>query len=385
GWVRDALLGEVHSDLDFATDARPEESAEILRGAAGGKVWTTGIDFGTVGARRGKVRVEVTTFRTEVYPGDSRHPRVSYSTDLDIDLSRRDFTINAMAIALPQVELVDPFGGLGDLAVRRIRTPLPPEVSFSDDPLRMLRALRFLSSLDFEIDPGVLAGIAAMAERLRIVSRERIRDELSKLMVGRVPWRALELAAETGLAEEFLPELPRLRLEQDPVHRHKEVFSHTLAVLENVCRLETGPPDPALRLAAVLHDIGKPKTRQITPEGVTFHHHEVVGAEMTQARLRELRYPADLVEEIRQLVYLHLRFHSYRLGWTDRAVRRYVRDAGALLGKLNILVRADCTTRNPRKAMQLSRRMDELEARIRELAASEELSRLRPALDGHEV
>ncbi|MGH2731572.1 MAG: HDIG domain-containing metalloprotein, partial [Actinomycetota bacterium] len=210
-------------------------------------------------------------------------------------------------------------------------------------------------------------------------------DELSKLMVGRVPWRALELAAETGLAEEFLPELPRLRLEQDPVHRHKEVFSHTLAVLENVCRLETGPPDPALRLAAVLHDIGKPKTRQITPEGVTFHHHEVVGAEMTQARLRELRYPADLVEEIRQLVYLHLRFHSYRLGWTDRAVRRYVRDAGALLGKLNILVRADCTTRNPRKAMQLSRRMDELEARIRELAASEELSRLRPALDGHEV
>ncbi|MGH2720661.1 MAG: CCA tRNA nucleotidyltransferase, partial [Actinomycetota bacterium] len=299
--------------------------------------------------------------------------------------SRRDFTINALAIALPEVELVDPFGGLSDLAARRIRAPISPEVSFSDDPLRMLRAVRFASTLDFALDPSVEAAVRAMHDRLAIVSRERVRDELSKLMVGRAPSRGLDLATQTGLAQELLPELPALSLEQDPVHRHKDVFRHTLAVLDNVCASDRGEPDLVLRLAAVLHDVGKPKTRQITPGGVSFHHHEVVGAEMAEARLRELRYPSKVVADVRELVHLHLRLHSYRLGWTDRAVRRYVRDAGHQLGRLNALIRADCTTRNPRRARELARRVDDLEEWIRELATREELGRMRPALDGHEI
>ena len=385
GWVRDALEGNSPPDLDFATPAPPERSLEIVKRWSRGKVWTTGIEFGTVAAQRGKVRVEVTTFRTERYDRGSRNPVVSFATDLETDLSRRDFTVNAMAIALPDVELLDPFGGRDDLAQRRLRTPLSPEVSFGDDPLRMLRALRFASTLDLRIDPEVVAAIAAMHDRLQIVSAERIRDEFTKLLLGRSPSAVLELATEIGIAGEFIPELPLLRLEQDPIHRHKDVFAHTLAVLDNAIALEEGEPDLVLRLAALFHDIGKPRTREITPEGVTFHHHEVVGAEMTQARLTALRYPARIVNEVRQLVYLHLRFHSYRLGWTDRAVRRYVRDAGALLGKLNALVRSDCTTRNQREAVQLSARMDELEERIRELAAREELLALRPALDGTQV
>lgn len=383
GWVRDAWLGRVHTaDLDLATDATPQESSEILKRWAG-KVWTTGIEFGTVAAERKGVQVQVTTFRSEVYTEDSRNPKVSFATDLETDLSRRDFTINAMAIALPDASIIDPFGGLDDLGKRRLRTPLAPEVSFTDDPLRMLRALRFASQLEFEVDPLVLEAIGRMRSRLGIVSRERIRDEFSKLMLGSGVREALRLAVKTGLAEEFLPELPALRLEQDPIHRHKDVFTHTLVVLDNVIAAED-EPDLALRLGALLHDIGKPKTRHIGA-GVSFHHHEVVGADMTEARLRELRYPSNLIAQVRDLVYLHLRFHTYRLGWTDKAVRRYVRDAGALLGKLNTLVRADCTTRNAIKARELSARMDELQARIRELASQEELGRLRPALDGRQV
>jgi poly(A) polymerase len=385
GWVRDALLGKIHSDLDLATDARPEQSLEILKSWSKRTPWTTGMEFGTVGIQHGGTRIEVTTFRTEVYETSSRHPSVTYGKDLKTDLSRRDFTINAMAIALPDVRLEDPFGGINDLVAKRLRTPLEPEVSFSDDPLRMLRALRFASTLEFQVDPAALAAIAEMHERLSIISAERIRDELSKLILGMAPSTALDLATETHLADEFLPELPALKLEQDPIHRHKDVFRHSLAVLDNVSSTDAQGPDLALRLAALLHDIGKPKTRQITSKGVSFHHHEVVGAQMVESRLSELRYPSRLVEEVRQLVYFHLRFHTYALGWTDRAVRRYVRDAGPLLKKLNTLVRADCTTRNPAKAARLARRMDDLEARIRDLESREGLARLRPALDGHEV
>lgn len=384
GWVRDALLGTAdEADLDFATDARPEKSLEVLKSWSTNKVWTTGMDFGTVGAQKGSKRVEVTTFRREIYREESRNPEVSFADDLESDLSRRDFTINALAIAVPEVEVVDPFGGLSDLAAGVIRTPLDPHISFSDDPLRMLRALRFASTLNFEVDDAVVEAIAEMHERLAIISSERIRDEFSKLLMGPQPSRSLYLATEAGLAQEFVPELPQLKLEQDPVHRHKEVFTHTLAVLENV--MGTEEDSLALRLAALFHDVGKPKTRRIGDEGVSFHHHEVVGAEMTETRLKSLRFPARLIHEVKELVYLHLRFHTYRLGWSDRAVRRYVRDAGPLLGKLNALVRADCTTRNPIKAKQLNERMDDLESRIRELAAKEELMAMRPALDGNEI
>ncbi|MGH2812507.1 MAG: CCA tRNA nucleotidyltransferase [Actinomycetota bacterium] len=384
GWVRDALLGVVHTDLDFATDARPVQTKRLLGEWSAGRTWETGIDFGTIGAERKRVRVEVTTLRRELYQEDSRKPRVSFADDLETDLSRRDFTVNALAIALPGGELIDPFEGRKDLEARTIRTPLGPEVSFSDDPLRMLRALRLVSTLEFRLEPDVVEAIRSMHDRLSIVSRERIREEFSKLLGGKAPSKALELATSTGLAGEFLPELPALRLTQDPVHRHKDLFRHTLAVLDNVCALEA-VPDLETRLAALFHDVGKPKTRRITPEGVSFHHHEIVGAEMAEARLKALRYPARTVDEVKELVSLHMRFHTYRLGWSDRAVRRYVRDAGPLLGKLNTLVRADCTTRNAEKAQRLARRMDELEARIRELAASEELARLRPALNGDEV
>jgi len=385
GWVRDAILGDTHSDLDFATDALPEESVKILKKWSGASPWTSGIEFGTVGAQKDSNKMEVTTFRSETYPEDSRNPSVTFARDLKTDLSRRDFTINAMAIELPEQEIIDPFGGLKDLSERRIVTPLGSELAFSDDPVRMLRALRFASTLDFNVDPEVLAGITKMAPRLKIVSRERVRDEFTKLILGKAPARALHLAAETSLAEQFIPDLPRLKLEQDPIHRHKDVYTHTLAVFEKVTLSDADDPDLALRLAALLHDIGKPKTRQITPKGVTFHHHEVVGADMAEARLRDLRYPGRLIDEVREIVYLHLRFHTYRLGWTDKAVRRYVRDAGAALGKLNTLVRADCTTRNMEKARRLGRRMDELEQRIAELASKEELSRVRPALDGGQV
>jgi poly(A) polymerase len=387
GWVRDTLLdrGLDERDLDFATDARPNDTLRILKGWGGSVPWTSGIEFGTVGVEKDATRVEVTTFRSEVYEPGSRNPRVEFGHDLHTDLSRRDFTVNTMAIALPDIELVDPFGGISDLVARRLRTPLTPAISFSDDPLRMLRAFRFASTLDFEIAEEVLEAVRDMHGRLSIVSKERIRDEFTKLMLGPSVSRALEMATDCGLAGEFLPELPGLKLEQDPIHRHKDVFHHTLAVLDNAISAEKQGPDLVLRLAALLHDIGKPRTREITPKGVTFHHHEVVGAQMTEARMKDLRFPTRLVEEVKTLVYLHLRFHTFRLGWTDRAVRRYVRDAGPLLNTLNTLVRSDCTTRNPRKAAELDKRMDELEEWIRELSTREELKQLRPALDGNEV
>ncbi|HYP23922.1 MAG TPA: CCA tRNA nucleotidyltransferase, partial [Actinomycetota bacterium] len=378
GPVRDALLRRAHTDLDFATDATPEQTIAIVKPLAS-NLWLQGREFGTVGAEISGLHMEITTFRTETYQPSSRHPEVSFAADIETDLSRRDFTVNAMAIQLPGMNAVDPFGGKDDLAKKVLRTPIEPDDSFSDDPLRMLRAFRFASQLDFQIAPEVLDSIERLREQLLTVSAERIRDELSKLLVGAAPGRALELADRTGLTDLFLPELSSLKLEQDPVHRHKDVFRHTLAVVERTA------PIVVLRLAALLHDVGKPKTRRIGPEGVSFHHHEVVGAKMAEERLRALRFPNEIVEQVRTVIFLHHRFHTYRLGWNDSAVRRYVRDAGPLLGTLNSLVRADCTTRDAAKAKRLAARMDELEERIAELAAREELEKIRPDLDGFQV
>jgi len=378
GWVRDALLGRPSEDLDFATDARPEETVRILRGWAD-RQFLTGVKFGTVDAAKDDHPMHITTFREESYPEDDRHPDVSFVGDLQADLSRRDFTINAMAVRLPDGEFVDPFGGLYDLAHKRLATPLDPHVSFEDDPLRMLRAARFAASLEAVPAKEVLAAIAEMRERLRIVSPERIRDELNKLLVAVKPSRGLEIVVDTGLADEFLPELPALRLEQDPVHRHKDVFRHTLGVIERTEANET------LRLAALFHDVGKPRTRQFTDGGVQFHHHEVVGARMAEERMRALRYPERQIAEVVKLVEMHLRFHTYGMGWSDGAVRRYVRDAGELLDPLNQLVRADCTTRNPFKARALAALQDELEERVARLAEEENLKKIRPPLDGNEV
>jgi poly(A) polymerase len=379
GSVRDAFLGRrAGTDLDLSTDATPDEIQEITRPVAR-TLWLQGVRFGTVGVEVDEQRVEITTFRTERYRVASRHPEVSFEVDVMSDLSRRDFTINAMAVRLPDLAPIDPFGGIGDIKTGLIRTPGDPEDSFTDDPLRMLRAFRFASELEFRIDEEVLVAVTRLKNEIKTVSAERIRDELSKLLVAEAPAKALEQAEATGLTQLFLPELSSLRLEQDPVHRHKDVFSHTLAVIERT------PSVLELRLAALLHDIGKPRTRRISGEGVSFHHHEIVGAQMAEERLRALRYPNELVAEVRELIALHHRFHTYRLGWRDSAVRRYVRDAGPLLGSLNDLVRADCTTRNPTRAKVLAGRMDELEARINELAAKEHLDRMRPELDGKQI
>ena len=378
GPVRDALLGRRHVDLDFSTDASPEETLALIEPIATHH-WLQGIKFGTVGAEIDGIRMEITTFRTERYEPDSRHPEVSFATDVETDLSRRDFTVNAMAIRLPEKEAIDPFGGAAHLKERVLTTPIDPDESFIDDPLRMLRAFRFASQLQFEIAPNVLDSIARLKDQLGSVSAERISDELGKLVTGAAPRRAFELADRTGITDLFLPELSALKLEQDPVHKHKDVFHHTLAVMERT------DPDLKLRIAALLHDIGKPKTRRIGPEGVSFHHHEIVGARMAEERLKALRFPNDVVAVVKGLIELHHRFHTYRLGWSDAAVRRYVRDAGPLLEKLNALVRADCTTRNTAKAKRLAERMDELERRILELAAQEELGKMRPELDGFQI
>jgi poly(A) polymerase len=385
GPVRDALLGldpTASADLDYATDARPEEILARVTGWADA-IWTQGQRFGTIGFLHGGVRHEVTTYRGEAYSPDSRNPEVVFATDIEADLSRRDFTINAMALRLSSADLtlVDPFGGLDDLFARRLRTPLDPDTSFTDDPLRMLRAARFLARYVLEPDPALVESATRLHERLSIIAAERLRDELDKLMVTDPPGlgQGLWFLVDTGLAGEFLPELPAMALEQDPIHRHKDVLAHTVAVVE-----KTGP-DKVLRLAALLHDIGKPKTRSIGPKGVSFHHHEVVGARMARDRLRALRYPNDEVEAITELVNLHLRFHTYKLGWTDSAVRRYVRDAGPLLGRLNELTRCDCTTRNARRAAQLDKRMDDLEVRIAQLEEQEQVKALRPDLDGTAV
>ncbi|HEU4480650.1 MAG TPA: CCA tRNA nucleotidyltransferase [Actinomycetota bacterium] len=378
GPVRDALLGRVTEDLDFATDAEPEETLTLVRPMAE-NVWLQGARFGTVGADIDGHRMEITTFRTEKYQPSSRHPEVTFASDIKTDLSRRDFTVNAMAIKLPERTSLDPFGGIEDLKKKVLRTPGDPHDSFGDDPLRMLRAFRFASQLEFKIDPSARAAIADMRDELGTISAERIRDELSKLLIGARPGRALEQAEAVGLTQLFLPELSSLKLEQDPVHRHKDVFHHTLAVVERT------PPRLIPRLGALLHDIGKPKTRRIGPEGVSFHHHEVVGADMAKKRLRELRFPNGDVDAVFEIIRLHHRFHTYRLGWSDSAVRRYVRDAGPHLEDLNTLVRADCTTRNAAKARELQGRMDELEERIAELAVLEELDKIRPELDGNQV
>jgi poly(A) polymerase len=395
GTVRDLLLGDVGGesgefDFDATTDARPDQIKSLLAGWADA-VWTQGERFGTIGAKKhnasGSRTYEITTHRAEVYQDDSRKPDVAFAGDIDTDLSRRDFTINALALELTSDSptLVDPWGGAADLATRTLRTPLGPEVSFSDDPLRMLRAARFIARLEMQPVPELEAAVRAMHGRLEIVSAERIRDELDKLIVVPKPSAGLWFAIETGLADEFFPELPAMRLEQDPIHRHKDVLTHTLAVVENV-RPSGGPAVfdfRVTRLAALFHDIGKPRTRGYQQgKGVTFHHHDAVGARMTRKRLEALRYSHDDVAAITELVALHLRFHTYQMGWTDSAVRRYVRDAGALLGELNVLTRCDCTTRNERKAAMLGRRMDELEERIAELAARESLAAMRPELDG---
>jgi poly(A) polymerase len=380
GPVRDILLGRPTADLDFATNAKPTEILAILRAWPDAHdLRLQGVRFGTVGARVGTETVEITSYREEWYPEDSRKPEVNFAPDIGSDLSRRDFTVNAIAVRSPTGDVFDPTGGLQDLRRKVLRTPASPEQAFTDDPLRMLRACRFAATLGFDVAEEIVEAIHQMRARLEIVSRERIRDELSKLLVASKPSHGLALLVSTGLADEILPELPALAMEQDPVHRHKDVLRHTFAVVDGV------PPSLVVRLAALLHDVGKPGTREFGPEGVSFHHHEVVGARMSVERLRALRYPNSVVEDVRTLVALHLRFHTYRLGWTDAAVRRYVRDAGDLLDDLNTLVRADCTTRNKMKARELQDRMDTLEARIAELAEREELSKIRPPLDGHDV
>jgi poly(A) polymerase len=389
GTVRDLLLGRPFAgDIDCTTDARPAQIKRLVGGWADA-VWTQGERFGTIGAKRGDRVHEITTHRAEAYTADSRKPMVAFGDDVETDLSRRDFTVNAMALELTTdtPTLVDPFAGAADLASHTLRTPLTPEVSFTDDPLRMLRAARFVSGYDLAPVPELTAAVVALRHRMEIVSAERIRDELDKLITVDHPSAGLWFLVDTGLAEEFLPELPAMRLEQDPIHRHKDVLSHTIAVVENVRR--DAHPDfdfRITRLAALFHDVGKPKTRGYrTGKGVTFHHHEVVGGRMARDRLQALRYSNSDVDSIVHLVELHLRFHTYRMGWTDAAVRRYVRDAGPLLAELNVLTRCDCTTRNERKAATLARRMDELEARIAELAEQEELEAIRPELDGRQV
>ena len=390
GPVRDALLGRLGNDLDFTTNAKPEDSKKILRSWAE-HIWETGIEFGTVAGKRGDTTVEVTTYRTESYDPESRKPDVVYGEYIVGDLSRRDFTVNAMALELTTKvpEFIDPFNGLADLSKKILRTPTKPENSFSDDPLRMMRAARFASQLDFEIAPEVLQAIKDMAGRISIISAERIRDEFSKMLMSERPRVGISILVETGLADIVLPEIPKLKLEIDEHHHHKDVYEHSITVLEQAIALEDrlGGPNLIIRLAALLHDIGKPKTRAlIAGGGVSFHHHEIVGARLVKSRLKSLRFDGQTIEQVETLVALHLRFHGYGDGeWTDSAVRRYVRDAGDLLVHLHVLTRADCTTRNLKKAERLAKVYQSLEERISKLMEEEELSKIRPDLDGAQV
>ena len=389
GSVRDAVLGRLGGDLDFATDARPEQVQQILRPWAGAQ-WDTGIEFGTVGAARDDHRVEITTFRADTYDQVSRNPQVRFGTSLDDDLVRRDFTVNAMAVRITADgpgDFLDPLGGLGSIRERVLDTPAAPEVSFGDDPLRMLRSARFVSQLGFTVAPRGRAAIEKMAPQLGRIAAERVAAELDKLMLGADPVAGIELMVDTGMGHAVLPEVGGMRLAIDEHHQHKDVYRHSLTVLQQAVGLEDDGPDLVLRWAALLHDIGKPATRKLEPDGgVSFHHHEVVGAKMTRKRLRALKYSKQMVDDISQLVYLHLRFHGYGDGkWTDSAVRRYVNDAGPLLPRLHKLVRADCTTRNKLRAARLQANYDELENRIAELAAKEDLQRVRPDLDGNEI
>ena len=389
GPVRDVFLGQQPGDLDLTTDATPEQVLAMTKRWAD-RTWTVGIAFGTVGLRKGNSVFEITTYRSEQYGRTSRKPDVQYGRSLEEDLSRRDFTINAMAARLPGYEIADPFGGFDALREKVLRTPGPPEQSFGDDPLRILRAARFAAKLGFTVAPEVRAAMTEQAGRLEIVSAERITSELTKLMLTPDPAYGIDVLVQTGVADEVLPEVSRLRMEADEHHRHKDVYQHSLTVLRQAIALEPGyglEGDLTVRLAALLHDIGKPKTRSLLPDGrVAFHHHEVKGATMTKRRLTALRFPNDVVRDVSRLVELHLRFHGYGEGeWTDAAVRRYVRDAGPLLPRLHVLTRADCTTRNRAKAARLARAYDSLERRIAELSEQEELARIRPELDGNDI
>ncbi len=390
GPVRDAILGRLGNDLDFTTNALPQESKKILQVWAE-NVWETGIAFGTVAGKRGDTTVEVTTYRSEQYDADSRKPEVEYGKDILGDLARRDFTVNAMALELTgqEPEFIDPFNGLADLAKKILRTPGKPNDSFNDDPLRMMRAARFASQLDFEIDEEVISSMKELSARIAIVSAERVRDEFTKILMSPNPRTGITILVDTGLAEIFIPEIPKLRLEVDEHHHHKDVYEHSITVLEQAIMQEErlGGANLVIRLAALLHDIGKPKTRSfIEGGGVSFHHHEVVGARLVKKRLQELRFDSHTVEAVESLTALHLRFHGYGDGeWSDSAVRRYVRDAGELLTHLHVLTRADCTTRNKAKATRLSGVYDSLEARIEILMEQEELSKIRPDLDGAQV
>ena len=390
GSVRDALLGRLGNDLDFTTNARPDEIKKILKTFAE-DIWEVGIKFGTIAARKGDTAIEITTYRSEKYQSHSRNPEVEFGDNIEGDLSRRDFTINAMAIELTgkEPQFIDPHGGVTDLLKKEIRTPGSPEDSFNDDPLRMLRAARFAAQLGFTINKSVLEAMATLADRLSIISAERIRDEFVKIMLSSNPRVGITTLVDTGLCEKFLPEIPKLRLEIDEHHHHKDVYEHTLTVVEQSMALEerVDGPNLVLRLAALMHDVGKPKTRAlIAGGGVSFHHHEVVGSRMTKERLRQLRFDHEMVNNVAKLVFLHLRFHGYGGGeWTDSAVRRYVRDAGELLQLLHVLTRADCTTRNQKKAELLATNYDHLESRISALMEEEELLKIRPDLDGHQI
>ena len=390
GPVRDAILGRLGNDLDFTTDAHPKDCEKILNKWAD-SVWDIGAAFGTVAGKKGEITVEVTTYRSESYDSSSRKPNVEFGKTIEGDLARRDFTINAMALELttPEPTFIDLFNGVADLQNKLIKTPGKAEESFSDDPLRMMRAARFMSQLNFEIDPSVLVAIKSMAKRLEIISFERIRDEFIKILMSPSPRIGITVLVETGLADYFLPEVPKLKLEIDEHHHHKDVYEHSLTVLEQAIGLESrlDGPNLTLRFAALLHDIGKPKTKQlIAGGGVSFHHHEVVGARMCKERMKKLRFDNHIIEDVSQLVFLHLRFHGYGSGeWTDSAVRRYVRDAGPLLTHLHLLTRADCTTRNKKKAESLAKTYDQLEERIALLMEQEELDKIRPDLSGEEI
>jgi len=390
GSVRDILLGRLGNDLDFTTDALPEEIKKIIKGEVE-DIWEIGAKFGTIGARKDGIVFEITTYRSEIYVAESRKPEVKFGDSIEADLLRRDFTVNAMAIELTTETptFIDPHNGVRDLLNKVLKTPGSPELSFGDDPLRMLRAARFAAQLGFIISPELLASMTEMAKRLEIISAERIRDEFIKIVMSPNLRIGITTLVDTGLCDQFLPEIPKLRLEIDEHHHHKDVYEHTLTVVEQSMALENrlGGANLVIRLAALLHDIGKPKTRAlIDGGGVSFHHHEVVGARMTKERLRKLRFDHDLIEDVSKLVFLHLRFYGYGGGeWTDSAVRRYVRDAGELLNHLHVLTRADCTTRNKKKAENLATNYDHLEARIAFLMEQEELLKIRPDLDGHEI